>query len=167
MASAQVLFDARYAPLPLDLTFLMMVSGAGLFGIFALWHARREVGEKALMRRAGGALFLLIVAAALGSQTFCLLLRSQARAAIASGRVSTLGGCVQNLQRNVSRNDRTLDTYFALDGRSFHFNNTVWIPGFHNQDNTIVPGEGLRITMHGKTALRIERAPLGCQAAKS
>jgi len=164
MAGGDVLFDARdSAHLFVGLIALLALVAVAVLVVRVARNPGLIRGDDLTMNRAGGVLMLLAVSVALAVSSLPLFLNLLANVAVASGNVSVLQGCVRGFEREVHpENHNIADTYLCVGGRRFHFNSSLWVPGFHNEADVIRSGDGLRIITSGGLVLRIERTPQTC-----
>ena len=159
-----ILFDMQtngssLLPFPMPL-MLLAIAALMIFGIF---RKPPKSQRDSFLGKGGYFLMLGLVVVALAASLSPLALRPWAEAT--SKKASVVEGCVADFQRIVHPNGHNIaDTYFSVGGVGFHFNSSPWLPGFHNEDDIIHPGDGLRITRSGTTVLRIERSPTSCHA---
>lgn len=164
MVDSDALFDMRTATsslLPFPMPFLLLAMA--IVPIFGLTRPQLARGGDPQVNRAGYLIFLLLILAAFAAACVPLALGQWARVVVADGKTRTVQGCVTDFQREVHPNAHNIaDTYFSLGGSEFHFNSSPWLPGFHNEDNVVRQGQGLRIVMSGQTVMRIESDPQKC-----
>ena len=162
ISDGNVLYDARNGVStlvgPIGLVVLLIVVA---FIISAIRNPKLFRGDDPTLNRATGSMALLGIAAVLIASSFPFFFGLMARSAISSGKVSVWQGCVQNFEQHHGDHDLT-DTYFTLGAKTFHFNSSPWLPGFHDQRDEIRPNDGLRIVNSGDMVLRIERQPGNC-----
>jgi hypothetical protein len=162
ISDGNVLYDARHGASilvgPIGLLGLLIVA---VLLIGAIRNPKLFRGDDPTLNRAGGAMALLGIAAVLVASSFPFFFGLIARTAISSGRVSVWQGYVRNFEQHHGDHD-LIDTYFTLGDKSFHFNSSPWLPGFHDERDEIRPNDGLRIVNSGDMVLRIERQPGNC-----
>lgn len=72
-------------------------------------------------------------------------------------------GCVADLDTATNRNAHNLkDTTFRVGAKTFHFNSSPWLRGFHNENDDIAEGERLRLTERGGEVTKIVRLGSRC-----
>lgn len=161
--ASTIIYDARTAtsgllPFPMPLVLLIVAAGV----IVVIVGRRKQIGDPGQLATA--VVMLIFILGALVAALLPPILGMWAKDQINHHRYTRIEGCVRGFQRIVHPNDHNItDTYFSLASRDFHFNSSPWHPGFHDEDDVIRPGDGLRITMSGSRVLMIERAQTGCR----
>lgn len=158
----EVLYDMR-SPRSGLLSFPMLLFLLAIAVVMVIGLVRKEpkAQRDSLLGKGRFVPMLAFIGIALGAALLPQSLRPWAAAA--DKKATALEGCVTNFQRVVHPNGHNItDTYFTVQGVDFHFNSSPWLPGFHNEDDIVRPGDGLRITRVNNTVLRIERAPQWC-----
>jgi len=169
MAIQEVLFDAR-APFT---EFAVWTAAIGLVAVAAaltrfFLSRRGPVSEINSMRRLQGGVMLCVAVLLLGATMLPFLLAAKAEMDFRSGRAIALEGCARGYERIVHPSSHYVaDTYFSVAGRDLHFNSSPWVPGFHNQDDTVRGGQYFRVFMGGDTVLRLERLPRACPSPQN
>jgi hypothetical protein len=162
--ASDILFDMRAPTLVLigfpQILLLLAVAAIPILGLVRPGPLR---ANHSLGAKSGPAAMLFFLVAILAMASLPIAFGLWARAAIAGGRTHSVQGCTVNFQRVVHPNAHGVaDTNFSLAERDFHFSSSPWLPGFHNERDSIRPGEMLRMTLAGETVVRIERLADPC-----
>lgn len=156
--TATVLFDAGHSgssllPFPMPLVLL----GGAVIAVFGLLRPGRVRGDK-IVGGARSVLFLIAILLVAVAALLPMAIGFWARRELARGQFEEFQGCVAKFNREVLANDHNIsDTFFSLAGRDFHLTSNPWLPGFHNEENAIHAGDGLRIAVSGSSILRVEK----------
>ena len=163
----EVLFDAR-GPLSSYAVEALVVGTVAVFAavVGSVLHRKPSVLDGVFPRAWRNAVVigvaLLILAAA--GQPFLLAWKTGLD--FDSGRVAAVEGCVHGYRRIVHmENHGVADTDIAVADRAFHFNSSVWSPGYRDADDAVRNGQRLKAYTVGDRLVRLERLSATCPSA--
>ena len=161
-----IIYDASEVAQPLMGFWMVLIALAiAAIAVLIIFFPRiARQGDQTIVRLVA----VLVALAAVSTLSFSAFrwFRSLSSVSHHQGNMTVIQGCVINFNRTVNQNEHNLaDTYFAIGSTPFHFNSSPWFPGFHNEEDVIKPGDGLRIFRRDGTIVKILRAPEACHSS--